>query len=134
MPNTHPRIVAQWRDRLIAHVTVGRFYLFSIGVFLLALALLLGHSAYSGYVLTICVLFTVIFFGLVGLNLGLLRRTHEEVPPFDVDEPSGGLFRTFTGTIRKGEAKLQVMIIPAAVILGFLALAVVNLWDQAHML
>ena len=104
----------------------------SMAGMILAMGLLLGHSAFSEYVLVICVLFTAMFFGLVGLNLARMRDTREEVPPFDIDQVSGGVMPTFTGPLRTGEAKLQLMIIPAAVTIGLLALAAIDLWDRAH--
>lgn len=124
--------LAAWREGLLARLRVSRLYLISIAGVLLALLLLLGHSAYSLYVLVVCILFTTIFFGLIAINLGFVRRSREEVPPFDVDRPSGGVFGTFTGPLRKGEAKLQVMIIPAAVVIVFLALALIDILDRAH--
>jgi hypothetical protein len=116
----------------VARIRISRSYLVSMAGLLLALVLLLGHSLYSEYILVICVLFAVIFFGLISLNLRIMRRSREEVPPFDVDQPSANVFRTFTGALRKGEAKLQLMIIPVAVVAGFLVLAAVDLWDRAH--
>lgn len=127
-------VLTAWRERLLAQLRISRLYVVSVAGLILALLLLLGHSAYSLYVLIICILFAGIFFGLIAINLGLVRRSREEVPPFDIDRSPGGVFRTFTGTLRKGDAKLQLMIIPAAVVIGFLALALIDLWGRAHTL
>lgn len=125
---------ATMRERLLGHLRLSRIYLASMAGLLVALVLLLGHSAYSEVVLAVCVLFAAIFFGVIGLSLRLVRRSREEVPPFDVDRPSGGVFTTFTGTLQKGEAKVQLMIIPVVLAFGFLMLAAVDLLDRAHKL
>lgn len=116
---------------MFARTRISWVYLICAVGLVAALFLLLGHSAYSEYVLTVCIGFGVIFFGLITMNLWIVRRSREEVPPFDVENPSGGVFRTFTGALRKADAKLQLMIIPVAVVVGFLALAAVDLWDRA---
>jgi predicted lysophospholipase L1 biosynthesis ABC-type transport system permease subunit len=134
MQESPSRAAAALRERLLAQLRVSRMYLISMAGLLVALVLLLGHSAYSEVVLVVCVLFAVIFFGVIALSLRLVRRSREEVPPFDVDQPSGGVFTTFTGPLRKGEAKVQLMIIPAVLAFGFLMLAVVDLLDRAHIL
>ena len=134
MQESPSRAAATMRERLLAHFRVGRIYLASMAGLLLALVPLLGHSAYSEVVSVACVLFAAIFFGVIGLSLRLVRRSREEVPPFDVDQPSGGVFTTFTGTLQKGETKVQLMILPVVLAFGFLMLAVVDLLDRAHLL
>jgi len=115
---------------LLARTRISWFYAVCALGFVAALVLLLAHSLYSEFLLAVCILFGVIFFGLVTVTFTIMRRSREEVPPFDVDQPSGGVFRTFTGTLRKADAKLQLMIIPVAVVVGFLALAAVDLLDR----
>ena len=128
-----PRTGSARGNSLFARTRISWVYLVCAVGFVAALFLLLGQSAYSEYLLTVCIGFSVIFFGLVTVNLWIVRRSREEVPPFDVEEPSDGVFRTFTGTLRKADAKLQLMIIPVAVAFGFLALTAVELWDRARL-
>lgn len=112
-------------------LTDRRVVLTALAVAMLAgWGIILAPATYGGVVFVVCAFFTVLFFGLAGLNVALLRNGTEERDVLRHGEGDSESVHIFTGELPRKDARVQLLIVPASVGIGFFALALVELFDR----
>jgi type VI protein secretion system component VasK len=93
--------------------------------------LILGPTPQGDLVFAVCLLFTVIAFGVAAICVMKALRTRDAAAARETDESSGDQpLDTHTGSLPMRSAALQILLIPASIALGFTLIALVEVIDR----